>query len=286
MENELIEMPSTSVSVMREPAKVLAEAKKAAEALMTVVKQKAKPVMINGEQYLEFEDWQTVARFYGLTAKVVKTELIDIGGVQGYEATAEAVRASDGMVISSADSMCLNDEDKWSSRTKYEYENILDEQGKKIWVNGTNGKKGYYKSKRTEVGSVPVPLFQLRSMAQTRACAKVLRNVLAWVVVLAGFKPSVAEEMTGDEEEQGQAASSKPDVGMPKEKSGEAPKEGAKISEKQAKRLYAIARGAGMDEENFKEWLFFNYEYERTDAILKSSYEVICTAAEAWKPKA
>ena len=32
-------------------------------------------------------------------------------------------------------------------------------------------------------------------MAQTRACAKALRNVLAWVVVLAGYAPTPAEEM-------------------------------------------------------------------------------------------
>jgi len=32
-------------------------------------------------------------------------------------------------------------------------------------------------------------------MAQTRACAKALRNVLAWVVVLAGYRPTPAEEM-------------------------------------------------------------------------------------------
>jgi hypothetical protein len=38
-------------------------------------------------------------------------------------------------------------------------------------------------------------LWQLRSMAQTRACAKALRNVLAWIVVLAGYSPTPAEEM-------------------------------------------------------------------------------------------
>jgi hypothetical protein len=37
-------------------------------------------------------------------------------------------------------------------------------------------------------------------MAQTRACAKALRNVFAWVVVLAGYAPTPAEDMTGTEE--------------------------------------------------------------------------------------
>jgi len=191
---EVVEIPSYEIGVMRPPEVVLAEAKKAAQALMTVVKQKPKPVIMNGEQYLEFEDWQTVAKFYGITAKVVKTTFIDLGGVKGFEATADAIRLSDGMAISSADAMCLNDEDKWSTRTKYE------------WIDG----------KKTKAGEVPVPLFQLRSMAQTRASAKCLRNVLAWVVVLAGFKPTPAEEMTGNEFQA--PANGKPHVEQPKEK--------------------------------------------------------------------
>ena len=41
------------------------------------------------------------------------------------------------------------------------------------------------------------PLYQLASMAQTRANSKVLRNVLSRVVVLAGYKATPAEEMGG-----------------------------------------------------------------------------------------
>jgi hypothetical protein len=142
------------VQVYRDPTAVLADAKRAATALAQVVAGKKKPVIMNGEQYLEFEDWQTVGRFYGVTAKVVSTEFMDLSGVQGFQAKAVAIRA-DGMEVSAAESMCLNDEPNWKSK----------------------------------------PLFQLRSMAQTRACAKALRNVLAWVVVLAGYKPTPAEEI-------------------------------------------------------------------------------------------
>lgn len=142
------------LTITRAPEIVLAEAKKAAAALGDVIRGKAKPVIFNGEQYLEFEDWQTVARFYGVTAKVVGTSPVTFGDVIGFEARAVVVR-NDGAEISAADSMCLNDEPNWKQK----------------------------------------PLFQLRSMAQTRACAKALRNVLAWVVVLAGYRPTPAEEM-------------------------------------------------------------------------------------------
>jgi hypothetical protein len=141
-----------------------------------VISKKKKPVIMNGEQYLEFEDWQTLGRFYGVTARVRETRPLTMGSAQGFEATAEAVRA-DGMVISAADAMCMNDEDKWGMRAKYE------------WKDG----------EKVQVGEVPTPFYQLRSMAQTRACAKALRNVLAWVVVLAGYKPTPAEEMAGVE---------------------------------------------------------------------------------------
>ena len=137
---------------------ILEEAKKAAKALGDVIAKKKKPVIINNEQYLEFEDWMTVARFYGITAKVVSTSFISYGEAQGFEARAVSILVATGEEISAAEAMCLNDEANWKGR----------------------------------------PLFMLRSMAQTRACAKALRNVLAWVVVLAGYKPTPAEEMDGD----------------------------------------------------------------------------------------
>ena len=42
------------------------------------------------------------------------------------------------------------------------------------------------------------PEFQLASMAQTRAAGKVLRLLLGWVITLAGYEPTPAEEMTHD----------------------------------------------------------------------------------------
>lgn len=212
------------IQISRPPEVVIEEARRAAKVLTDVVKKKPKPVMMNGEQYLEFEDWQTVARFYGITAKVKETEFLDYGGVQGFLAKAVAVR-SDGMEISAAEAMCMNDEEKWSARTKYKYVYVLkdgtqtEEEPPKdqiVWVDNPNkpGKKIPQKE-RISAGEVSVPLFQLRSMAQTRACAKALRNVLAWVVVLAGYKPNVAEEMTGDETPEGDK---KPPVKEPQKK--------------------------------------------------------------------
>lgn len=160
MSNEIIEVTDVrnDLSMARAPQQVLDEALKAAKALQSVITQKSKPVLFNGEQYIEFEDWQVLGKFYGVTAEVISTEPINIDGVKGFAAKARAIDAN-GRTISAAESMCLNDELNWSKK----------------------------------------PLFQLRSMAQTRACAKALRNVLAWVVVMAGYRPNVAEEVIGTE---------------------------------------------------------------------------------------
>lgn len=155
MSNEIVAIDQpTDLIISRPPEVVLEEAGQAAKALKDVVSKKSKPVIFNGEQYLEFEDLQTLGRFYGITAKITRTGFLECGEAKGFEATAVAVKA-DGTEISAAEAMCLNDEPNWKAK----------------------------------------PLFQLRSMAQTRACAKALRNVLAWVVVLAGYKPTPAEEM-------------------------------------------------------------------------------------------
>jgi hypothetical protein len=67
------------------------------------------------------------------------------------------VKTSDGREIGASEGMCLDNERNWSGK----------------------------------------PSYALRSMSQTRACAKALRSVFSHIVVLAGFQASPAEEMTG-----------------------------------------------------------------------------------------
>lgn len=142
--------------IERAPDVVLREAHKAAAALQDVIAGKKHKVMFGGEQYLELEDWQTLARFYGLSVKGTGDRYISYGDIVGFEATAEVIR-TDGAVVSAASAMCMADEKNWKGK----------------------------------------PLFQLRSMAQTRAAAKAFRLCLSWVAVLAGFRGTPAEEMDG-----------------------------------------------------------------------------------------
>ena len=146
-----------NLAIARDPQEVLDEAMRAAKLLTSVINQKAHPVRFRGETYLEFEDWQTVGRFYGATVRIISTTFVTFGDVVGFEARAECVDQRTGNILSCAESMCLSDEDNWKNK----------------------------------------PLFQLRSMAQTRSGSKAFRNVFSWVVVLAGYKPTPAEEMEG-----------------------------------------------------------------------------------------
>ena len=209
------------IVIHREPALILEEAQKAAKALSDVISKKKKPVIINNEQYLEFEDWMTVARFYGITAKVVSTSFITFGEAKGFEARAVSILVATGEEISAAEAMCLNDETNWKNR----------------------------------------PLFMLRSMAQTRACAKALRNVLAWVVVLAGYKPTPAEEMEG--------------IKNGEHKEGEEQQKQV-ISIAQGKRFYAIAKSTKASDDDIKDWLAKEYNIHSTKDITVDIYEESC----------
>ncbi len=196
---------SDALVLQRDPNDMLAEATKAAKALMAVMASKPDKVMMNGHQYIENEDWQTIGHFYGATAQIESDHFVEFGDVKGWEATAILV-SRDGRTLGRATAMCLNDEEKWSSRAKYEWHYVMkdgailnEEDARRrgnsamVWEEG--GGKSRPKKQKVEVGVVAVPMFQLRSMAQTRASSKVHRTVLAFVPVLAGFSPTPAEEL-------------------------------------------------------------------------------------------
>lgn len=137
-----------------QPDIVIKQATQAAKALKAVLDSKPRPVTINGQQYLEYEDWQTLGRFYGFHVRTLDPEPVEIFAVKGAKAKA-IVYNPQGVELGGAEAYCLSDEKNWAGK----------------------------------------PWYQLGSMAQTRAGAKALRNLLAWVVVLAGYAPTPAEEI-------------------------------------------------------------------------------------------
>lgn len=214
-----------TIVVAQEPQQVLEEARKAADVLMNVLRQKEKKVEFNGKQYLEFEDWQLLGRFYGVAAKVLSTEYVEYGAVKGFVAKSALIKISSGLEISGAEAMCLNDERNWKNK----------------------------------------PLFQLRSMAQTRACSKSLRNILAYVAVLAGFAPTPAEEMEDLKKD------NEPPIQAPQRSE----RQDLLINDAQRKRLFAICKGK-FTHEQIKKDLEEKFNYTSTHDIKRKDYDKIC----------
>ena len=161
IEGEVIE---SAVAVI-EPREMLAEtitpegtvslATRMATALKDIVEKQHLYAVIGGKKFPQVEAWMTIARMDNVVAREV------IGGILrfedgSYEATVELIRLSDGMVIGRGSALCGSKGDRpWDSR--------------------------------------PEPA--RRSMAVTRATSRAFRQQYSWIMALAGYEPTPADEM-------------------------------------------------------------------------------------------
>lgn len=140
----------------------LDQGKRKAELLKQLVQQANLTVNITNKKtgqsrpYLQVEAWQALGSAYGIIASIPQTPGVVVLEDGGYAAYAELTHVETGRVIGGAWSECGSAGDgDWPNR----------------------------------------PVFSQKSMAQTRAIAKAFRCSLSWIVVLAGFSPTPAEEM-------------------------------------------------------------------------------------------
>ena len=122
-------------------------------------------------------------------------------------AEAVVIRLSDGLEVSSAIASCSPAERNWRGKDK----------------------------------------FQLMSMAQTRAASKALRMVLSWVVVLAGYSPTPAEEMIEEAEVV----------------------EKDKATMQQRKKIFTVAKEKGISETDLRSMILDRYGTEHTSELTK-----------------
>lgn len=249
---EMTKYQPSEITVSRHPETVLSEAALVAKTVDKLVKSRPDLVqIIGGRKHPRFELLQIVASMFGVTARVVETRRLE--SPDGYEAIAEAVNAATGVVLARGEGMCTTDEPTWHMRPKYE------------WRGG----------KREKVGEEPVTAHQRRSMAQTRACSKALRLALGWVLGLAGYEATAAEEFDGVD-----AEPPAPQPPRPRRKSqAHAPEQDqqpqqALISEAQVRRLWAIARECGVPETEVAR-IIQSRGYESSRAIQTSDYDAI-----------
>ena len=136
------------------PQAIIDDAKAKAKILKAIVTEAHLAIQIGATQHLKFEAWQTLGRFANITAGIEWTKPLQTRAHDIIGYEARAVAYRNTNIISAAEAQCTQEESNWKN--------------KELW--------------------------QLRSMAQTRACSKALRNVLAWIVVLAGYEATPAEE--------------------------------------------------------------------------------------------
>lgn len=141
-----------------DPYLITGRATQVASALAAVVQRQKLYKDLDDSRHLYVEAWQTCGWLVGITARVCPRheDLVDASGKWMGVRFYAEALDRDSRVISSGHGLCTLDESHWEGRDR----------------------------------------FQVESMAQTRAISKALRDCLAWIVVLAGFSPTPAEEMT------------------------------------------------------------------------------------------
>ena len=152
---DMVQLGALQVS----PEDVVKRATRVAEALADVIKKKNLSVKIRNKEYVRVEGWSTLGAMIGVLPRTVSVIEIQEGI---FEATVELIRTSDQAVIGQGIAECGSVDE-------------IDRDGNPIW----SGR----------------PRYARKSMAITRATGKAFRLGLAWIMELAGYSGTPAEEM-------------------------------------------------------------------------------------------
>ena len=161
----VVQQPGQSlVAAPDGPAGMVEVASRLATVLRDIVERQHLFAVISGRKYPQVEAWMTIARLDNVVAREPHGQPPVRRDDGSYEAFAEIVRLSDGMVIGASSALCGTPDDMpWAKR--------------------------------------PEPA--RRSMAQTRATSRAFRQQYSWIMALAGYEPTPAEEMPRDEPQGG-----------------------------------------------------------------------------------
>ena len=213
-----------------------------AHALADIIRSQKLATRIQGREFVQVEGWTTLATMLGVVAREVATvEHPDEPGV--FISTVELVRMADGAIISRASAECGAPDE-------------LDRYGKPVWANR--------------------PRYARRSMAQTRATGKACRLAFSWIMRLAGYEPTPAEEMPNDQ----------PAAPVPPPAPTGAPQPGrhagAPISAAQHRLLEARITAMGLDRERLKNWLARAWNVQHLAEIPAGKYAELLIRMESW----
>lgn len=140
------------------PSELIASATAMATPLAQLIEKRGLFATISGRKYVKCEGWTTLGAMLGITPHEVG--VVEVDGV--FTATVELRMVSDGRVVGRASAECGAPDE-------------LDRNGVPLWANRAR--------------------YARRSMALTRATAKAFRLAFSWIMVLAGYQPTPAEEI-------------------------------------------------------------------------------------------
>jgi hypothetical protein len=231
------------------PGEVVERASGVARTLADVVHKQNLVVRIGQSNHVRVEGWTFLGSLLGVFPVVEWTRPVMDGDAKvGWEARVEA-RTRMGEIVGAGEAECLRSEKEW----------------------GPTPSKGR-----------PRDDYALRSMAQTRAVSKALRMPLGFVMQLAGFNPTPAEEMptvearaVGDR----QFPPVDPDT-------GEILPEGHDmvISPAQRTRLRAIQKRCDVSDDDLKEMVAAISGVDSSKLIPLRTYDELVAAVEARAP--
>ena len=142
------------------PAAYVRQTTRLATELASVINTQKLYAVISGRKYVTVEAWTLLANMLGVHPSVAWSKRIDQGEETEGWEARVEVRNTEGRIIGAGEAMCPRQEKVWAPRDDY----------------------------------------ALRAMAQTRAISRALRNPLGFVVKLAGYEATPAEEMPRDAE--------------------------------------------------------------------------------------
>ena len=225
------------------PAALMSGASEMAGELARMIEAQRLWDPINGKKYVKVEGWTTLGVMMGVVAREVATTEND--GI--YTAVVELVRMLDGACISRASAECGAPDE-------------LDRYGKPVW------------SSR--------PRYARRSMAQTRATGKACRLAFSWVMSLAGYEVTPAEEMTHvhDSIVPDYAKQSRPPVNDDTRPSVA----DSRINPNQRRMLEVKIAESGLERERIKTWVERSWQVDHFNALTNDQLNKLLIKIGQW----
>ncbi len=161
-ELELVPEHQAALFDTSKPDLVIDKAQGIAKKLTDIIEQSKLYSNISGRRYVRCEGWTTMLAMLGVFPHVEYCKLDEVRAKEGGALVYEAkvvLKTISGQTVGSGEAICSTGEANWAERDE----------------------------------------FAIKSMAQTRATGKAARNSFSWIMALAGYEATPAEEMVGDE---------------------------------------------------------------------------------------